>query len=387
MANNRLYFAISQVGIKGDGVTNFNALHGVQSLGITTTFNLEPVQALGQLALYENVEEIPLVEVTMNKLLDGHPLIFHEATIQASLPTLPGRSTSKCLIAVAYFDETLQSAQGTPASQVQVSGAFITSVSYNLPLAGNYNEEVTFQANDKVWANDPLMLQAAPWTNAKTLVFTGAFSSNDDAPTGSGGVNRRQDLLFAHKGAVVGLDVNNMVADPDATILPPEVRGISSSGTNEWGNGMYTAHIGDITVSVDLSRDPIQEQGTRGPYARTVNFPVQVTCEINATAVSGDMISATTAGILTTSTAQCAAGGNLRDRTIRLAICEGTRIYLGTKNKLQSVNQTGGDAGGGNVTVTYSFATQNDLTVLHSNDPNSNGSTWWTNRDTYLVDA
>ena len=64
------------------------------------------------------------------------------------------------------------------------------------------------------------------------------------------------------------------------------------------------------------------------------------------------------------------------DRTIRVATCEGTRIYLGRKNKLSSVNYSGGDAGGGNVSVSYTFTTFNDFTVMHSGDPHSNGTTW-----------
>jgi hypothetical protein len=42
---------------------------------------------------------------------------------------------------------------------------------------------------------------------------------------------------------------------------------------------------------------------------------------------------------------------------------DGSRFDLGTKNRLSSVNYTGGDAGGGNATTTYSFSTYNDLTV------------------------
>jgi hypothetical protein len=39
------------------------------------------------------------------------------------------------------------------------------------------------------------------------------------------------------------------------------------------------------------------------------------------------------------------------------------QIDLGTKNKLTSVNYTGGDTGGGNATVTYSYQTFNFLKV------------------------
>ena len=75
---------------------------------------------------------------------------------------------------------------------------------------------------------------------------------------------------------------------------------------------------------------------------------------------------------------------NLSNQVIRVATCEGTRIYLGTKNKLASVNYGGGDAGGGNVSVTYSYTNFNDMTVMHPQDP-STGIPWsQTTKDAYL---
>jgi len=386
--NKRLYFAITQVGIKGDGAASYNAIHGVQSVGMTTNFRLNKIQELGQLSPYEIQEDYPVIDVTLNRCLDGYPLAYHNATIDAPLPTLAGRSTSKCLVAIDYFKDTLDSATGTAASEVQVSGAVVTNLRFDLPLQGNMVEEIGLQGNNKMWANDPRNLAAAPWggnSDSLQLNFPGAFTTNLDSPIGSGGVQRRQNLIFAYGGGF-GLDANGMVADPDATILPPDIWGISNSGTNERISGnLFTAHIQDIRVSCTLNREDLLEQGHRGPYAKIVNFPVEVTTEVTITSVSGDMISATEQGILSASTALCTGNKNLSDRTIRLAICEGTRIYLGMKNKLQNVTNNGGDARGGNVTNTFTFITDNNFTVLHSGDPNSNGSTWWNSRATYLT--
>ena len=44
---------------------------------------------------------------------------------------------------------------------------------------------------------------------------------------------------------------------------------------------------------------------------------------------------------------------------------------------------SGGDAGGGNVAVSYSYTTFNDLTVMHSGDPNTNYT--WDQRGQYLL--
>ena len=85
----------------------------------------------------------------------------------------------------------------------------------------------------------------------------------------------------------------------------------------------------------------------------------------------------------------CNTKANLNERRIRVATCEGMRIWLGKKNKLSSVSYGGGDAGGGNATVTYSYSTFNDCTVMHSGDVSGNGgsdqsNTWWTNLETYV---
>ena len=381
--NKRIYYAVHQVGFKEDGIGNFVAAHGVQSVGMTTNFNLEQVFELGQLAIYENVEEIPDVEVTTNKVLDGYPLVYHLATQSSLTPTLASRSTEKTQFAMAIFDDSLESATGTADSEVVCSGMFVGSVAYNFPLDDNFNEDITLVGNNKIWRNDPKPTNP----NLPTFPgFDGGFTSLD-SPIGSGGVNRRENLIFEFDAAS-SLDVNSMVGDVDSTIMPPEVFGISNSGTNEKTNDVdFDAHFSNITVSADLGRENINELGRKGPYFRSVTFPIEVTCEVEVTSTSGDMISATEDGIYTTGIEQCEQAGNLLDRTIRIATCEGTRIYLGVKNKLSSVNYAGGDAGGGNVTVTYTFTTFNDLTVMHTGDPNTNfDSTLLATRQTYLRD-
>ena len=332
--NKRIFYPAHQVGLKADADTGaFTEIHGAQTVGISTNFNLEQVFELGQLAIYENIEEIPDIEVTLNKVLDGYPLIYHLATLDATTPTLIGRSNAKALFGLSIFPDTSESADGAPDSIVQCSGMFVGSISYNFALDGNFNEDVTLVGNDKVWLNDPKPTNP----NLPTPSFSGAFGTLD-SPIGTGGVNRRQDMIFDYDAAN-GLDVNGMVADSDATILPPEIFGISDSGTNEKTNGAdFDAHLSSVTVSADFGRENINELGRKGPYHRIVSFPVEVSCEVEVTSTSGDMISATEEGIYTTGIGSCEDVGNLVDRTIRIATCEGTRIYLGTKNKLSSVN-------------------------------------------------
>ncbi len=385
MANKRIYYAVHAVGAKGlddNGdilSSTLNAIRGAQSVGITTNFNLEQVFELGQLAIYDNIEDLPDVEVSLTKVLDGYPLIYHESTTNATGPTLAGRSNAKCVIGLEIFDDTQESASGSPGSRLNCSGMFVSSLSYNFPLEDNFTEDVTLVGNNKVWSNDPNATATLPAN--ENIVIT-PFQNNDDEPTGSGGVNRRENLIMGTGNASIGIEIHDVCAFP---LEIPGISGLNGTGYNIDTGTEFGAHLSSISVSADLGREEINELGRRGPYHRVVTFPIEVTCEFEVTSHSGDLISATEDGIYSTGTHPCDSGGNLVDASIRVATCEGTRLWLGTKNKLSSVNYTGGDSGGGNVSVTYSYSTFNDLTVLHLNDPHASGSAWWTARATHLL--
>jgi hypothetical protein len=352
MANNRIFWAVKAVAIAPYGSTSYVAVRGAQSCGITTTFNLDQVFELGQLAIYENIENIPDIEVTLEKVLDGKPLIYHLATRGWSSNDLPGRQNQRCQVAMSLFGDTNSSASGAQVMEVTMSGMYVSNVSYTLPVDGNAKESVTLVGNNKTF-------------RVSNFQFTGGFDNTDTPVIASGGVQRRNNVVFGTGGGG-GLDVNGQAAVTTATILPPDVAGISSSGTNNKdNNGNYSASIQNINITADLGREAIYELGHKAPYFRFVNFPVEISTEIEIISKSGDWVAATDAGILT----GINTGNNLTPRTIRVQMDEGLNIYLGTNNKLQSVTMGGADTGGGNETINYKFVTYNDFYVTHPQDP------------------
>jgi hypothetical protein len=327
---------VQQVGISKCGENSYTSIHGLQSVGISTKFNLEQVFEIGQLELYENIENIPDIEITLEKVLDGYPLIYHLATKGATSATLSGRSNQRATVGLSVYTDTQDSASGTPLAQCTMSGVYVSALNYTFQVQGNSTESVTLVGNNKVWNN----------------TFTAAAFNNNDSPlaiTGSGGVNRREDMLFGEGTGVL-------------CKLPQDIPGISSSGyvpynttTQEFG-----AHIQSIKVSTNLGREQLFELGRRGPYHRFVSFPTEVKCDIEIMSVQGDNI-----------TALEDSESNLTHRTIYLATREGTKMDLGSKNKLASVTYGGANAGqrGGNATATYSYSNFNTLTVTHPQDP------------------
>ena len=367
--NNRVFYAIQQFSLTPDGEvvengvsTNTVVLHGIQSVGITTTFNLEQVFELGQLAIYENIEGVPDIEVTVEKVLDGSAPVFLAATRQHDSTSLVGRSACRCQGRLGIISDTKDSVGTFPVTEVYMSGLYVSSVSYTVPVDGNATESVTLVGNNKRWStrakSDPYNLSRA---------VSGIFTGNNDTPAAATGVSRAQDVNFSYTssdGVSSGSDVvgAGIVNSSTGTILPPEIDGISTSGTNDkTADGTaYRARIQNITTSVDLGREELFQLGKKSPYHRYVNFPVEVSTEISALAISGDMIDAKE------------EADNLSDRRIRIQLKEGLYVNLGDKNKLASVSYSGGDAGGDNVELSYSYTTFNDFTVTHNVD---NGGT------------
>lgn len=349
MVNKRVFYAVKQIGFAKDGTQAFTEAHGVQSVGITTNFNLENAFELGQISLYENIENLPDISMTAEKVLDGYPLLYHLATNGSLSASLSGRSTPKCIAAMSVFGDDQDSASGQPIAQVQMSGMFTSTIEYNFPVQGNFTESITLVGNNKVWST------GVPFT------FSGRFNNND-TPS-SVNIQRRQHMLFDGPTGIITFDANGSPNVSTMTLLPRDIDGISSSGTNNKDSGgNFGAHLQSIRVATNLGREELLELGRRVPYHRFVTFPIEVTCEIQTIMVRYDKVSATETGVY-------AGGTNLRNETIKIKINDGTLLNLGTQNKLQSVTMNGGDTGGGNTLCTYNYRNFNDLIVTHPADP------------------
>lgn len=340
MPQNRIFYAIHLPGLATLGSETYVALHGVQSVTINTNFNLEQVFQLGQLALYENIENIPDIEVTMEKVLDGYAPIYLQATKGATAATLAGRSNIRTSMALSIYDDDNSSASGTPVAQCTCSGLYPSQINYNFPVDGNATESITLVGNNKVWN-----------TGQASFTFTPSFDNTDSpiALSGSGGVNRREDFLMGS----------------GYSKFPTEIPGIQPVGSMAAGYNLtagesYEAHVQNVRVSTNLGRTELFELGRRGPYHRFVDFPTEVRTDIEFTATLGDNIDAYES-----------SEDNLTDQAIIIKMREGTTINLGVNNKLASVSYSGGNAAqnGGNVTIQYSYSNFNDLTVTHPADP------------------
>lgn len=332
---NRIFYAVQQLSIGPDGLNTYQVVRGVQSVAMTTTFNLEQAFQMGQLELFENIEGVPNIEMTVNRLLDGSALLYvlasatnnTQATTYARASDINLASSNKTVLKLGIWDEATYSyATSNPTNEVSTSGAVMSSVTYNLGVDGNFTEEITFVATDQAWNNR--CSAASGWAND---LMAGAFSSTPQVPGYAGGVQRRQ--FFNKSGSTV------------PSIIP--------EGKNR---------LQSISISADFGREDLFELGSKGPFAKVASFPIEVTCSIEVLSSGGHFVNAMAESCSYTGQS-CSTSSNLSDQTIYIALCDGTVFDLGTKNKLSSVSYGGGDAGGGNVTTTFDFVTYNKLSI------------------------
>jgi len=405
--NQRVFYATQGVAVGDQGATalvdsagggtathlvnlaaKLGVVHGLQSMGVTTNFNLEQIFELGQLSLYENREDIPDIEVTFEKLLDGYSLIYHMSTNDATNATLTGRADARAdvraVIGYATSDNIQAGGTNSGVAELYCSGMYISSVSYSLATDGNFTESTTLVGNDKAWltgaTTDPYGTILVSSNGTINAVFSTAVFGND-APVGvNASVLRRENVVIGSAGKVLGPSGATF-----RTVVPNFIEGAVTGPAGTWGisgatagfagitagtgldtNSSYivdggTLYLNSFSTSVDLGRESINQLGKRVPYYRYVSFPVDVTSDIEVVAVGGDNINA------------AEESQNLSNHSIQIVLDDSTVICLGNKNKTTSVSYGGGDAGGGNATITYSMTNSNDFVVLNSGDPLCHG--------------
>lgn len=343
MSFNRIYWAIQALGISADGsdgdtystekeaIASSNFVSGVQSVGITTSFNLEQVFELGQLSLYEDVEEVPDVEVTIERVIDDHKLLYSRCAgdTGTSGTTISGMQNNKVDLWFSLTTDAQDDAgDANPNHVVWMSGMYMSSASFTFPTDGNLTESVTMVGNHKVWFDTP-------------------GASIAGAPTGTSGgtgtVQRRQNVrIYTPSGS---------------TSISNDIQGDTASA--------ITAKISSVSVSVDFGREEINVLGQKLPYYRYVTYPVEVTTEVEVLARGTENVNAKpeTANVSERAVKfyiepRGASSGDTPDTNSTIAL-----VDVGAKNKLTSVTWGGGDTGGANATITYSYRNFNDLTV------------------------
>ena len=316
---------------------------GIQSVGFSTSVAFEPIFQLGQTEVYGRTEsQSPEVECTISKAIDGTELLYITLNggedAKGKLPAELAANSAELELGV-YHDSIpgVGGESGAAESFIYCSGMYISNVQYQFPLDGVATEEITLIGDTKKW----------------TTSSSGSALSS---------------LTESYNSGTAPSAYQRWKVNVSGSTLP--------SGVADWP-------IQSISMTMAIGREAIQELGTRGKYCRYATFPFEVTSEFEVIAGKRPNGNASVNVVEEAYNFEndyelnCipTMEAGFKDQTIIVNICNndtnadtptaqtGYKFDLGTKNRVTSVNHAGGDTGGGNVTLTYSFQNYNYLVV------------------------
>jgi len=343
-------------------VGDFRAPQGIQSVGFNTSVAFEPIFQMGQTELYGRTEsQSPEVEATISKAFDGTQPLYTtimggNSAVDTKQPT--ELTLNHCELDMGIYSENVPFASGTPESAIYCSGMYLTNVSMTFPIDGMATEEITLLGDTK------------------------------------------KHLAASNIGSYQAVNGGSGTAPAPYQRWSMNVQGSTLP------SGVKNYAIQSVSVSMGMGREALQEIGTRGKYCRYPTYPFEVTTDFEVI-VGGEM---TTRGVEPSSAGSAQvqvdhydfvneiglacfsadkyditpgvapSDGNIdagyidlgfRDQEIKLIFCgsgtsDNLTIDLGKKCRATSQNYSGGDTGGDNATMSYSFQSYNEFKLTHA---------------------
>ena len=300
MATNRIFYACQAVGFGPDNGGASAALTGVQSVGVNSTFGLEQVFQLGQIEIYENIEGTPEVELTIERVFDSASNLY--GLFAGANKSITQVATARKSVTLAVVDDSKSVHENTAGLiGVECTGVYMSNYSANFSVDGTSTDTITVVGNHQTWGAEALTLTKAE---------------------GTATVAKRQNLSLSAAG-IAGA----------------------------------TGKVQSATVSIDFGREDLLEFGSKTPYFRAASFPVECSAEVSYNAVAANLGHG---GLNFTDGQTTDVQGS--DSTIKITYTAGTGTgNVGISGRCTGMNYSGGDASGGNATVSYSYTGYNNF--------------------------
>ena len=288
MPNKRIFYACQAVAIDGAFV------NGAQTVAVTTNFDIEPVLQLGQIDLVDALTLNPTVDVSISRILsDTNTPVWSGAF-------LDNIRKDDSTITLSIGDDTSEDLT-TSIADVHITGAGLTSISYNFSVDGVFTEEIGFSARGK--------------------------------DLSGGSVTAIKDVAAKPK--------TRQFLNVSASTIPNLV---TSAG-----------NLTNITINSSIGRENILELGKYNASGSFANLPAEVNVDFEVTADTLDTVE-----IPTVPSCSSPTGEAFEKQDIIIDVCGYT--FTMENCKLSNVSYSGGDTGGGNATISFSYITFNSLT-------------------------
>lgn len=342
------------------GLSDHVQLHRVQSANYGFTINRQDVNQFGNLARIDSlILEPPTVNFDLSYYVTNgfneRALGFSVAQagdttdVQFASGQLTSSSGQNLFIVTVPEGKDANLNKDTNATENTVIGignAFLTDYTLDLSVGSLPTATVSFEASN-------IISDTTVSGNDTISGFTGIQSPGVDPVNGISLTDPIQ-LPWA-SGNAHGGDYVASSADKLSALRPGDLTLDLSTFNDEIlskVDGAGGIHIQSASLSLPLSRTPIERLGTKFPFARVVDFPVNASLTVNA------IVNTMAAQNLADMISGCGQG-TLRDVTVSMKECGGTTtgLYVTLKNCTID-SESFSSSIGSNKSVDLTFTTQ-----------------------------
>ena len=364
MARNRVIYQSEALyvssGLLSTGTSQHVQLDRVQSANYNFSISRQDINQYGELARIDSITlEPPTVSLDFSYYLtDGsneRALGFFVQTGSATSGNFPsGHMTTNSgrnffIVTSAEGDDlNYSTASGQIKSVIGIGNGFLSDYTLDVAVGSLPTVSVTIEG-----AN----IAASGSFISSGVGYTGITGQNPSVNPENGIANSGTGVLLPTGKTNLGNSTISALRPGDVTLTFGGITGDGSGVIADLATNSNGIHIQSASLSVPLSRSPLQRLGSRFPFARAVDFPVTSTLTVNA------ILNEVTAENLSTTL------NNNTTTDITLTIkkpgsTETAMIYVLKKARLDS--ESFSSSIGSNKTVDLTFSTQiggpNDVT-------------------------
>ncbi len=252
------------------GVNLLRTLPRVQSASVSLTINREDVNQYGQLPRIDQIITSP-ADVSMNidyLLVDGYAEAIMGFAARGEQTFISGlidgtQQEKNYFLGVAPegVDLINTTANANNINVVGIGNGVISNYSLNLAVGQIPRVSITIQGNNQqTYTGSANKVSPAIDFNTALPVVGPTFS-------------------FPSMGAYTGVNIVSALRPGDITMSFPR-----TGSFGDYTSGVGTIHVQGISLSIPLSTDNINQLGNPFPIGRPIQFPVNSTLTVDATA-------------------------------------------------------------------------------------------------------
>jgi hypothetical protein len=289
MARNRVIYQSEALYVSEDILSTTTGRHRqldrVQSANYNFSISRQDINQYGELARIDSVVlDPPTVNLDFSYYLtDGtneRALGFYVKTGTAAEGNFPsGHMTATSgknffIVTTAEGnDHNSNTAIANTKSVIGIGNGFLSDYTLDLAVGSLPTVSVTIEAANIVATG------VTGTTSAGISGINPAINPTDGVSYASTGIALPSGASNLGNG---GNSVISALRPGDVTLTFGNITGVGSGVIADLANNADGIHIQSASLSIPLSRSPLQRLGTRFPFARTVDFPVSSTLTVNA---------------------------------------------------------------------------------------------------------